>query len=112
SRGRSRLRQIHTRHAELVSASIAPHARPVQDERWTLKQVQGDETWRASSEQRLDAGTNFIPCLQRDLDLTIPARNRCDGIGSHFDGFIKALARRTGGDEFCRNACPSQVRNR
>ncbi len=32
-----------TRHAELVSASILPQARTVQAEKWTLKQVQGDE---------------------------------------------------------------------
>ncbi|AXU18547.1 hypothetical protein C7W88_05040 [Novosphingobium sp. THN1] len=30
------------RHAELVSASISPHAQPVHFEGWTLKQVQGD----------------------------------------------------------------------
>jgi hypothetical protein len=32
-----------TRHAELVSASIVPHAPTARDEKWTLKQVQGDE---------------------------------------------------------------------
>jgi len=32
-----------TRHAELVSASILPLARTAQPEKWTLKQVQGDE---------------------------------------------------------------------
>jgi hypothetical protein len=32
-----------TRHAELVSASILPHARTVRAEKWTLKQVQGGE---------------------------------------------------------------------
>jgi hypothetical protein len=30
------------RHAELVSASIAPSGETVWEERWTLKQVQGD----------------------------------------------------------------------
>ena len=33
----------HTRHAELVSASISPHAPSVREARWTLKRVQGDE---------------------------------------------------------------------
>ena len=33
----------HPRHAELVSASIAPHGPSVQVEKWTLKQAQGDE---------------------------------------------------------------------
>jgi hypothetical protein len=32
-----------TRHAELVSASILPLARTARAEKWTLKQVQGDE---------------------------------------------------------------------
>ncbi|MEL6238689.1 MAG: hypothetical protein AAFQ90_08865 [Pseudomonadota bacterium] len=32
-----------TRHAELVSASMLPHAPTVLAEKWTLKQVQGDE---------------------------------------------------------------------
>jgi len=31
------------RHAELVSASIAPQSQAVRVEKWTLKQVQGDE---------------------------------------------------------------------
>jgi hypothetical protein len=31
------------RHPELVSGSIAPPHRTAQDEKWTLKQVQGDE---------------------------------------------------------------------
>ena len=30
-------------HAELVSASIAPQPQSVRAEKWTLKQVQGDE---------------------------------------------------------------------
>jgi cysteinyl-tRNA synthetase len=33
---------LKARHAELVSASIAPHDPPVEAEEWTLKQVQGD----------------------------------------------------------------------
>lgn len=33
----------HTRHAELVSASIPPHAPTARAEKWTLKQVQGDD---------------------------------------------------------------------
>ena len=32
-----------TRHAELVSASIVPPALSGRAEKWTLKQVQGDE---------------------------------------------------------------------
>jgi cysteinyl-tRNA synthetase len=35
--------QLKTRHAELVSASSEPSAPWVQDESWTLKQVQGDD---------------------------------------------------------------------
>ena len=31
------------RHAELVSASIVQPETAVRDEKWTLKQVQGDE---------------------------------------------------------------------
>ena len=34
--------QLKVRHAELVSASIAPSQSEVSDEKWTLKQVQGD----------------------------------------------------------------------
>ena len=30
------------RHAELVSASIAPHNPKLSADKWTLKQVQGD----------------------------------------------------------------------
>ena len=41
----------HTRHAELVSASITPTALRV--EKWTLKQVQGDESWVAVEAQKL-----------------------------------------------------------
>ena len=38
----------HTRHAELVSAPISPHAASASWARWALKQVQGDERklWR------------------------------------------------------------------
>jgi len=31
------------RHPELVSGSIAPHSPPVAIDKWTLKQVQGDD---------------------------------------------------------------------
>jgi cysteinyl-tRNA synthetase len=34
---------LKARHAELVSASITPNEPPVEAEKWTLKQVQGDE---------------------------------------------------------------------
>jgi hypothetical protein len=34
------------RHAELVSAPIAPSGPMVREEKWTLKQVQGDEVAR------------------------------------------------------------------
>jgi len=34
---------LKLRHAELVSASIVPNGPPVEAEKWTLKQVQGDE---------------------------------------------------------------------
>jgi hypothetical protein len=33
----------HPRHAELVSASIPLHVPTARGEKWTLKQVQGDE---------------------------------------------------------------------
>jgi hypothetical protein len=33
----------HNRHAELVSASIVQPGAAVRGEKWTLKQVQGDE---------------------------------------------------------------------
>ncbi|NCP14389.1 MAG: hypothetical protein GW858_09540 [Sphingomonadales bacterium] len=33
----------HTRHPELVSASIPPHAPAARAAEWMLKQVQGDE---------------------------------------------------------------------
>ncbi len=32
-----------TRHPELVSGSIVSHSRPVAADKWTLKQVQGDD---------------------------------------------------------------------
>ncbi|MEZ5709585.1 MAG: hypothetical protein R3E02_09390 [Blastomonas sp.] len=35
-------------HAELVSASISPEHPAVRLEGWTLKQVQGDEQWKAA----------------------------------------------------------------
>jgi cysteinyl-tRNA synthetase len=46
---------LKARHAELVSASIAPNEPPVEAEKWTLKQVQGDE---------LCDETEFIPTLE------------------------------------------------
>jgi hypothetical protein len=42
-----------TRHAELVSASNAPHAPTGRDEKWTLKRVQGDGLGSASKAQKL-----------------------------------------------------------
>ena len=32
-----------TRHPELVSGSIVHHSRPIAADKWTLKQVQGDD---------------------------------------------------------------------
>jgi hypothetical protein len=47
-------RTINTsRHAELVSASIAPHGPSDQVEKWTLKQVQGDDYEFAVEAQKL-----------------------------------------------------------
>jgi hypothetical protein len=37
------IRRSQTRHAELVSASIVPHGPAQRAEKWTLKQVQGDD---------------------------------------------------------------------
>jgi hypothetical protein len=39
---RSFANTLDTRHAELVSASIEPPRLTDQEEKWTLKQVQGD----------------------------------------------------------------------
>jgi hypothetical protein len=41
------------RHAELVSASTLPPARTACAEKWTLKQVQGDEFRYADEAQKL-----------------------------------------------------------
>ncbi len=43
------------RHAELVSASILPPARTARAEKWTLKQVQGDELLFVDEAQKLPA---------------------------------------------------------
>ncbi|MFC4292533.1 cysteine--tRNA ligase [Sphingorhabdus arenilitoris] len=40
---------LKARHAELVSASIAPKDPPVEAEKWNLKQVQGDEWGKLKS---------------------------------------------------------------
>ena len=37
-----KLHSATTRHPELVSGSILPHQPKLQDDEWTLKQVQGD----------------------------------------------------------------------
>jgi hypothetical protein len=42
------------RHAELVSASIAPFKPSARDEKWTLKQVQGDELDRYRETARVN----------------------------------------------------------
>ena len=69
----------HARHAELVSASIAPHARTARAEKWTLKQVQGDESgWVAptSIPEAIFAKNGLHPSAQ--LDFGIGVRNTRD----------------------------------
>jgi hypothetical protein len=44
---------VPIRHAELVSASIAP-LRPSYPDKWTLKRVQGDGAIQSLREQTLD----------------------------------------------------------
>ena len=51
------LARHHSRHAELVSASIVPHTQSKREEKWTLKQVQGDELWFEVEAQKLLAIT-------------------------------------------------------
>ncbi|MES2754380.1 MAG: hypothetical protein V4659_06915, partial [Pseudomonadota bacterium] len=48
-----RLTCVPARHAELVSASIAPTALSSPAEKWTLKQVQGDGGLVAVEAQKL-----------------------------------------------------------
>jgi cysteinyl-tRNA synthetase len=56
---------LKARHAELVSASIAPNDPPVEAEKWTLKQVQGDEVWYDL--QNRDVLEEFDEVISQDL---------------------------------------------
>ncbi|MBA4160665.1 MAG: cysteine--tRNA ligase [Novosphingobium sp.] len=58
--------QLKARHAELVSASIAPSQASVEGEKWTLKQVQGDEF-----EMFVDLVINFEASVSDDLNTPI-----------------------------------------
>jgi cysteinyl-tRNA synthetase len=57
---------LKARHAELVSASIVPHEPPVEAEKWTLKQVQGDVAPTISASLR-----DFGAALDDDLNTAI-----------------------------------------
>jgi cysteinyl-tRNA synthetase len=57
---------LKARHAELVSASIAPHNPQVEAEKWTLKQVQGDVTPAISS-----LVDDFTAAVEDDLNTAI-----------------------------------------
>jgi cysteinyl-tRNA synthetase len=57
---------LKARHAELVSASIVPNGPPVEAEKWTLKQVQGDV-----SPAILGTLKDFAAALDDDLNTAI-----------------------------------------
>ena len=59
---------LKARHAELVSASIVPNEPPVQADKWTLKQVQGDEDLKDRFNSQIDGidGT-----LSEDLNTAV-----------------------------------------
>ena len=60
------VQQLKVRHAELVSASIAPPKAAVRVEEWTLKQVQGDEVW--ADIQYRDVLSEFDKVVSQDLN--------------------------------------------
>ena len=57
---------LKARHAELVSASIAPAETAASGEKWTLKQVQGDEF-----DMFVDLALNFDVAISDDLNTPI-----------------------------------------
>ena|SRR5690606_33611473 len=50
---------LNHRHAELVSASIAPQSQPARFARWTLKQVQGDGGWAVVRRGDFQSSSSF-----------------------------------------------------
>jgi tRNA pseudouridine55 synthase len=58
---------LTVRHPELVSASIMQHTPPVDEEKWTLKQVQGDEPLRLVTLSADVSKGTYIRSLARDL---------------------------------------------
>jgi len=68
----------HVRHAELVSASILPTAPSVPEEKWTLKQVQGDEFSKMVERRQTQPHRQIMPIGvlafdQVDFPLPVPA---------------------------------------
>ena len=57
---------LKARHAEIVSASIAPQALSEREEEWTLKQVQGDEA--GGSMKRIVGTMRFDEVMSDDLN--------------------------------------------
>ena len=67
----------HVRHAELVSASILPTAPSVPEEKWTLKQVQGDGSSKMVERRQTQPDRQIMPVGvlafdQVDLPLPMP----------------------------------------
>jgi tRNA pseudouridine55 synthase len=67
------IHRLLIRHPELVSGSIAPQEPKLQDDRWTLKQVQGDESeasgkplYHVTLTAHVSKGT-YIRSLARDI---------------------------------------------
>jgi tRNA pseudouridine55 synthase len=59
------------RHAELVSASIAPLHRVEREEEWTLKQVQGDDPLEQITLSAAVSKGTYIRSLARDIALAL-----------------------------------------
>jgi len=71
------LTNSHPRHAELVSASIAPSKAEARGDGWTLKRVQGDELLSGQRRQAQSHGQIYplrvFAFDQVDLPLPVPA---------------------------------------
>ncbi len=63
---------LKARHAELVSASIVPNEPPVEAEKWTLKQVQGDDESKVAIERlQADFENNIADDLNTSAALAL-----------------------------------------
>jgi cysteinyl-tRNA synthetase len=87
------IEQLKARHAELVSASISPNEPPIQTDKWTLKQVQGDVDFEGPSSFSILAFDEVVsydlatPEMLTDIDMALLGKNAVSTIKQ-----LKALA--------------------